>query len=208
VDWAEEHTISTVWSCLAAHAAVLHIDGVGRIALPEKLFGVFECKKASDLPVLAGAPSRWCVPHSRYNGLSEDALVSRGYHTLSRSPDAGVDMFVKERKSLFFFLQGHPEYDAGALLREYRRDISDFLAGERDSYPEMPRGYFGHCAAASLGAFRQRARRNRSADLLSSFPAAEVKGKSAQAAWRETAVLLYTNWLSYLRKPDMQRSWI
>src|SRR6516165_8889898 len=25
IDWAEDNTISTIWSCLAAHAAVLHI---------------------------------------------------------------------------------------------------------------------------------------------------------------------------------------
>src|SRR5215471_8783135 len=27
LDWARANTASTVWSCLAAHAAVLHIDG-------------------------------------------------------------------------------------------------------------------------------------------------------------------------------------
>jgi len=30
VDWAEDHTISTVWSCLAAHAAAYHLDGISR----------------------------------------------------------------------------------------------------------------------------------------------------------------------------------
>src|SRR5579864_2571933 len=28
VGWAENHTGSTIWSCLAAHAAVLHTDGI------------------------------------------------------------------------------------------------------------------------------------------------------------------------------------
>jgi len=28
IDWAEHNTISTIWSCLAAHAAVLQLDGV------------------------------------------------------------------------------------------------------------------------------------------------------------------------------------
>ena len=41
---------------------------------------------------------------------------------LSRSPVAGADLFIKQRKSLFVFLQGHPEYDPGSLLREYQRD--------------------------------------------------------------------------------------
>src|SRR6516162_1368555 len=41
VDWAEENTISTIWSCLAAHAAVLHLDRLERQPLGSKLFGVF-----------------------------------------------------------------------------------------------------------------------------------------------------------------------
>ena len=36
--------ISTVWSCLAAHAAVLHADGIARRPLHEKKFGVFDCE--------------------------------------------------------------------------------------------------------------------------------------------------------------------
>ena len=30
IDWAEHNTHSSVWSCLAAHAAVLRIDGIRR----------------------------------------------------------------------------------------------------------------------------------------------------------------------------------
>ena len=37
--------ISTVWSCLAAHAAVLHLDGIERAPLPEKRIGVFDCDR-------------------------------------------------------------------------------------------------------------------------------------------------------------------
>src|SRR5258708_7897317 len=69
VDWAEDRVISTVWSCLAAHAAVLHIDGIGRQARREKLSGVFDSIKATDHAILAAAPPQWCVPHSRYNDL-------------------------------------------------------------------------------------------------------------------------------------------
>lgn len=197
VDWAEDHTISTVWSCLAAHAAVFHIDGVNRHAFKEKLSGVFDCMKATDHTVVVGAPSRWRVPHSRYHGLPEEALISSGYRVLSRLPNTGADMFVKQRKSLFLFVQGHPEYDPGALLREYRRDIGRFLAGERDNYPEMPRGYFDEETAAALAAFRQRAQHNRSIDLLLSFPAAVAERKLAYT-WLGPAVRIYANWLSYL----------
>ena len=101
LEWAEHHTYSTVWSCLAAHAAVLHLDGIGRLPLSDKRFGVFEFARVSDHALTATAPSRLQMPHSRWNDISEDALMACGYHVLTRSEDAGVDAFVKQRKSLF-----------------------------------------------------------------------------------------------------------
>ena len=198
VDWAEDNSSSTVWSCLAAHAAVLYLDGIERQRLDTKLSGVFDCVKATDHPILRGAPSRWRVPHSRNNELREVALLANGYDILSRSPDAGVDMFAKQRRrSLFFFMQGHPEYDPGALLREYRRDVGAFLAGERDSYPEMPCGYFRPDTAAGFAAFRQRALRERDINLLAIVPTAGA-GTELAHGWRGLAVRIYANWLSYL----------
>jgi homoserine O-succinyltransferase/O-acetyltransferase len=197
VDWAEDHAASTVWSCLAAHAAVLHLDGIDRYPLREKLSGVFECIKATDHTLVADAPSRWPVPHSRYNELPERALVSKGYRILSRLSGTGADMFVRQTKSLFLFVQGHLEYDSAALFREYRRDIRRFLGGTRDSYPEMPCGYFDEGARVALLEFRREACAHRSADLFSQFPGAIAEGKLAHP-WFGPAVRIYANWLSYL----------
>ncbi len=204
IDWAEDHTISAVFSCLAAHAAVLHMDGIARRALPAKLSGVFDCIKAADHMIVARVPARWRFPHSRYNELPGEALVSQGYRILSTSRAAGADIFIKQRKSLFVFLQGHPEYDPGALLREYRRDIGRFLTGERDSYPEMPSGYFDEDTTAAFTAFRQRALRHRDVCLLPRLPAAEAEGKLPHV-WREPGVRIYANWLSYLAKQKARR---
>jgi homoserine O-succinyltransferase/O-acetyltransferase len=196
VDWAEDHTLSTIWSCLAAHAAVLHMDGVDRRALGKKLSGIFDCTRAEDHAILAHVSSRWRVPHSRYNGLPEEALVWNGYHLLSRSLDAGVDIFVKHRKSLFIFFQGHPEYDPAALLREYRRDGRNFVDGKSAKYPEMPLNYFDNEARTALTEFRERALQNPGIDLLSSFPA--IAEEKLAHAWRATATQIYTNWFLYL----------
>jgi homoserine O-succinyltransferase/O-acetyltransferase len=195
VDWADNHTTSTIWSCLAAHAAVLHLDGIQRRPFREKLSGVFECNKVADHEIVADAPARWCVPHSRYNSLLEEELVSRGYCVLSRSPEVGADLFVREGRSLFVFLQGHPEYDSPALFREYRRDIREFLAGERDNYPAMPRGYFDDKTVAEFDELRNRTLRDRSAGSVPKFPDCET---TLPHSWHEQAVRLYTNWLSYL----------
>jgi len=198
VDWAEQHTRSTLWSCLAAHAAVYHLDGINRERFPEKLSGVFDCRKVGEHEILADTPAGWCIPHSRSNDLPEKALVAADYQILSHSPTAGADMFMKQRKSLFLFLQGHPEYDQGSLLREYQRDVGRYLRCERDAYPQTPRDYFDLEAAAALAAFRTHALAHRSIDLLGSFPTVDVQGASARA-WRAPAVRIYTNWLALLR---------
>lgn len=197
VDWAAEHTASTVWSCLAAHAAVLHMDGIERHPFGSKLSGVFECRKVSDHPLLTDFPEQWRLPHSRYNGLPEAVLDGMGYLCLSASAEAGADVFVKQRQSLFVFLQGHPEYDAGALFREYRRDVGRFLSGHYDAFPASPRGYFDIETESALREFRRRAEQNPHRDLLQDLPAALSQGSFTQC-WREPAALLFRNWLAYV----------
>jgi homoserine O-succinyltransferase len=207
LDWANENTASTVWSCLAAHAAVLHMDGVRRQLLDEKRFGVFECARASDHPLTAGLPTRIRIAHSRCNELLEQALTSCDYSILTRSPEAGVDAFVKQGKSLFVFFQGHPEYDERALLREYRRDVGRYLRRERETYPNMPRGYFDQAATDALAAFCETALLDRREGLLDSFPLGFIEDRLGPVD-RVSVVRLYRNWLSYLcaRKTQRQRS--
>jgi homoserine O-succinyltransferase len=196
LEWAESHTYSTILSCLAAHAGILHIDGIARRPLGDKRFGIFECVRVSDHPLTASAPSRLQMPQSRWNEVPEEALLACGYRVLTRS-EAGVDSFVKQRKSLFVFFQGHPEYEATTLLLEYRRDIGRFLRGERETYPPMPHGYFDEETVAALTALRERARLDRREELLAEFPTAMAAGKVANT-WRSTAESLYGNWLQYI----------
>src|SRR5213593_2262762 len=204
LEWAECHTYSTILSCLAAHAGILHLDGIVRRPLGDKRFGVFECVRASDHPLTAAAPSRLEMPHSRWNEVPEEALLACGYRVLTRSEGAGVDAFVKQRKSLFVFLQGHPEYDATTLLLEYRRDIGRFLRGERDTYPPMPHGYFDEETDAALTALRERARLDRREELLAQFPTA-LAGERVTSPWRSAAVRVYRNWLLYMCAQKDQR---
>jgi homoserine O-succinyltransferase len=193
VEWALEGTRSTIWSCLAAHAAVLHLDGIPRQRLPEKLSGAFGCEKSQSLKILTDMPQRWVVPHSRFNGLETETLTARGYSILSSSPDTGPDIFEKQWHSRFLFLQGHPEYDVGALLREYRRDVRRFLGGKRESYPRTPVGYFEARAEENFANFQQRALRDRSLDLFPNFP--DISERSLVHRWHEPAVRFYRDWL-------------
>jgi homoserine O-succinyltransferase len=195
IDWAGANTISTIWSCLAAHAAVYHLDGIERRPFEQKLFGVFECSKSSDHPIVRDAPPHWWTPHSRHNGLAEEELLAGDYRVLSRSPVVGADIFVKQGNSLAVFVQGHPEYEPDTLLREYRRDLRRFVAGEREAYPEIPLGYFDQETAAKFDELRDRIMRRRHDDALVTFPSTEGH---LTFNWRQSAVRLYSNWLSYL----------
>jgi homoserine O-succinyltransferase/O-acetyltransferase len=194
VEWAERHTRSTIWSCLAAQAAVRHIDGIERWPLDAKLSGVFDCERVADHALLALMPPRWTTPHSRYNELPESELRARGYRILSRSRPAGADIFTKRCGSLFVFLQGHPEYDSGALGREYRRDVVQFIAGKRGEYPELPRDYFPADVAQAMRDFRAIAERQPGDALFERFPALPAMS----APWQGAAVGLFAAWLAQL----------
>jgi homoserine O-succinyltransferase len=140
-DWVERNTASVVLSCLAAHAGVLYADGVDRHALSDKRFGVFDEQRVCDHALTRGGRAVMRFPHSRWNELQENVLTSAGYVVLTKSAEAGVNLFVKKkRQSLFVHFQGHPEYGVQTLLKEYRRDIVRFLRHERETYPSMPRG--------------------------------------------------------------------
>ncbi|WP_232629360.1 homoserine O-succinyltransferase MetA [Methylobacterium sp. Leaf118] len=195
VDWAAAHTVSTLFSCLAAHAAVLHLDRIERRPLPAKHSGVYACAATAVHPLLAGMPAVMPVPHSRWNDLPEADLAARGYTVLRRSEQVGVDLFVREGRSLMVFLQGHPEYEPDTLAREYRRDMGRFLDGSRDTLPGLPVDYYGAEAAARLQAFAERALRERTPALHADFPDREAT-PPRPAEWPEGASRLFRNWLT------------
>lgn len=197
IDWAQCNTHSTIWSCLAAHAAVQHLDGIGRRRLAEKCFGVFECTPTSKHHLTSGLPPSVCMPHSRWNDLPEDRLRDRGYRILTRLGNGSVDTFVKQRQSLFVFFQGHPEYESNTLALEYRRDVGRYLRRERDTHPAMPQGFFDGGAEDTLKALRGRASSERDRALLADFPPALMENKTANT-WHKAAAHLYANWLEYL----------
>ena len=106
-------------------------------------------------------------------------------------------MFVKQRKSLFVFLQGHPEYEAKTLLHEYRRDVRRYLRRESDTYPEIPQRYLDRESVDALSAFEGRAVCDRREELLADFPAL-LDGTNLANPWRPAAVRMYRNWMRYL----------
>ena len=195
IDWAQANTRSTIWSCLAAHAAVKHLDGIERHRLGAKCSGVYDCVKVTDNWLTAGLPSPLKISHSRLNELRASDLIAKGYQVLTQSREAGVDIFAKELKSRFVFFQGHPEYDALSLEREYLRDISRYLTGERDAYPALPAGYFDAETEQKLVIFERRARVERRPALSAELPERTLR---ADIAAGSAATAIFRNWLGYL----------
>jgi homoserine O-succinyltransferase len=193
--WAQARTASSIWSCLAAHAAAQQLDGIMRRRLDEKRFGVFEHSLLEGHPLLAGVAAPLYLPHSRWNELPVQELRAAGYTLLSWAPETGADMFVKQTQSLLVFLQGHPEYEPTTLLKEYRRDVGRFLRGQQEHYPTQPQGYFSAAATAQLLAFEQRARAQRTEETLASFPTLDPDAYMGDR-WGAAAVQLYRNWLT------------
>lgn len=194
IDWARDRTVSTIWSCLAAHAAALHLDGIERRRADRKVSGVFTFETTAQDWRAGVAGRKIVVPHSRYNGLAQEELEGRGYKIASFSHEVGVDVFWREEPSLFLFLQGHPEYDADTLLKEYRRDVLRYFSGERADYPEQPQNTFSTQAAAALDALQ--AKVVAGVETAPERKLAEIfAGEKREAAWLDDTARLYRDWL-------------
>ena len=190
-DWTRGRSFATLASCLAAHALVLHFDGVRRRRRSSKASGLFATELAGSHPLTDGL-SAGSVPHSRWNDLDEADLVARGYIVLTRSPDVGVDMFAKDVGHLALFFQGHPEYDGDTLAREYRRDVRRAFAFG-GAAPAPPAGYFSPEVEARLRAHVKAALAG--GDTLS-LPSEARTGP--EAVWRRRLGVVIANWLTVI----------
>jgi homoserine O-succinyltransferase len=184
------------------------MDDIRRIKSDCKHSGVFDCTRLADHPLIAGTSSRFKIPHSRWNSLSEDELTGCGYHVLTRAGDAGVDTFIKQHNSMFVFFQGHPEYEPHTLLLEYRRDVGRYLRGETDIYPLMPRSYFDPDTVIALTSLQQEAK-TRPAEQLVAKVSGILEKIRIENTWQSTAASIYRNWLQHIcaqKKLQLQRT--
>ncbi|HEX2594061.1 MAG TPA: homoserine O-succinyltransferase, partial [Rhizomicrobium sp.] len=121
-------------------------------------------------PLVQALPETVHVAHSRWNEVRRADLEASGYDILTEAAGAGVDLFIKQSRNLLVFHQGHPEYDAGTLFREYRRDIQRFLDRTSETYPQAPKNYFEEAEIDLLHGFRERAFAHRDEALLGDLP--------------------------------------
>ena len=205
LEWAATAVPTTLLSCLAAHASTLLFDGIDRVRRPTKCSGVFRgsVRDPRD-PLAIGLPELVPIPHSRVNDVPEAALVKAGYRIVVGSGPAQAGWAVATRNvdnGLFVLCQGHPEYNTLSLLREYRRDVRRCVFGRGAvSYPQLPEGYLGPEAVATLEGFKRRAAATDvdPPDLWATFPFEEVAA-SVENTWAASSAILYSNWLRMAR---------
>ena len=196
ISWAAENTTSVLCSCLATHALVKQLHGIERTRLPSKRWGVFPHRVLDrSHPLLTHANTRFDVPHSRWNEVYRADLERAGLAVLVESEEAGVHMAVSADGLRIVYFQGHPEYDRVSLLKEYKREVLRYLAGELDAPPPHPEHYFPEAAKRIADTYVAQASACRDrGDPLPPFPEAELE-PWPDDTWGDSARSIFNNWL-------------
>ena len=196
VEWASGNVASMLCSCLATHAVLKRFHGIDRRPLPQKRWGVYSHRvSAKRHPLLRDINTRFDVPHSRYNDISRAQFEAAGLTVLAESADGGVHMAASPDQFRVFYMQGHPEYDANSLLKEYRRELYRYASRERDRPPPLPRNYFlGEAERIALEALEAAARAREAGSAYDDTLEADVEGL-LDNTWGDTAKAIINNWL-------------
>ena len=137
MEWTKTHVHSTFHICWGAQAALYYHFGINKVALDQKMFGVFPHKVVYKNPILLrGFDDVFYVPHSRHTAIRrEDVAAVPEIKILAESEEAGLyAMATQGGKQVF--ITGHSEYDPDTLKREYVRDKNNGLP------IEVPKNYF------------------------------------------------------------------
>lgn len=196
IDWAEQNVTSTLCACLASHACLKYLHGIERQPLASKRWGIFS-HRASKVthPLTRHTNTQYDVPHSRNNNISAEQLSLHGLLPLVESEQAGVHLAVSADGVRFVYFQGHPEYDAVSLLKEYKREIELWLKGVRAEYPPFPENYFSREVQHRLEIYKHDCTNAKTeSEPIPEWPEYWLVQR-LENTWRDTALSTFNNWL-------------
>ena len=123
MEWSRTHVHSTFHICWGAQAGLYYHYGIGKVDLPEKLFGVYPHRvERRSCMLMRGFDDVFMVPHSRHTSVRREDIERCGkLKILASSEQAGVYAMATEGGRQIF-ITGHSEYDARTLESEYLRD--------------------------------------------------------------------------------------
>lgn len=196
--WSRENIRSTLCSCLATHAAVKVFYNIDRRHMGKKCWGVFEHEVENTSHQLTmNVPHIVNMCHSRFNDISSHDFNSQQIDSLIVSDVAGVQLAAEKDLSMVYF-QGHPEYDAISLLKEYKREIFLYLSGAREDYPPVPENYFSRKSLANIDDYKRLVESQPPRiELIEQFPEAELQ-TDIDNPWQPAANTLFKNWIEIL----------
>ncbi|MDO4674349.1 homoserine O-succinyltransferase [Campylobacter sp.] len=112
---------STMYICWGAMGALYYFYGIGKYALREKSFGVFEHEVVKQDLILSNLNEHVLMPHARNAHIDEEALKrNKELQILLRNDEVGISM-LRDRQDVFIL--GHLEYFRETLELEYIRDF-------------------------------------------------------------------------------------
>ncbi len=192
IDWSYSNVTSTLCSCLATHAVFEFLYGQKRQSIGEKCWGVFPHQVLDrQHPLMRGVNTHFDVPHSRYNEISKAQFDAAGVKVLVNSA-VGAHLGVSQDLLRIVFFQGHPEYDAISLLKEYKQEIIAYLAKTRCDYPLFPKNYLGEQNKAILNEFKAKLLSNELS--IKGFPETLIS-KTLGNTWHNATSGIINNWI-------------
>jgi homoserine O-succinyltransferase/O-acetyltransferase len=111
--------------CWGALAVAHLLYGLPKQVYDTKVSGMYETDRlVADGPIAACLDDRFWSTHSRFAGFDDAALDASGaVRAVARSPHAGTVIAESYDHGAVMHI-GHPEYTAGRLVDEYRRDTA------------------------------------------------------------------------------------
>lgn len=196
IDWAWENVTTTLLSCLATHAVLHFRHGQARVRQAEKRWGVFSHRVVEKRhPLVADVNTRFDVPHSRWNDVSQAQFEAAGLRVLVASEAVGVHLATSHDGLRMVFFQGHPEYDTISLLKEYKRDVLLYAQHKLPACPPFPEHYIAAHEQAILLEWRDRLLHAvRHGQPVPEFPEATVLA-NLDNTWHDSAEAVVGNWM-------------
>jgi homoserine O-succinyltransferase len=200
-EWAHENVVSTLCSCLATHAVLEFRFEQKRQLQDKKIWGVFPHQLSDKRhPLIRNVNTRFDVPHSRWNMVSEEQFNQAGLKVLATSQHSETNLVhlacsADGIRTVFF--QGHPEYDTISLLKEYKREVMIYIK-EQKTYPPFPENYFNSYQKSILREYQFRLNDaiNKNQDLPE-FPETLLLS-NLDNTWHDSADEIISNWMGLI----------
>ena len=195
-EWAYDNVTSTLCSCLATHALLEFRYGLKRRPLQDKLWGVYPHRVVDKShPLVSGVNTRFDVPHSRYNQVDRHQFEQAGLDILVESEEAGVHLSVSEDGFRIVLCQGHAEYDANSLMKEYKREVGRFIFDNLEEYPPIPKSYFSRLNCSILDEYKLRVTHAKLNGLEPPEFPEHLLVPSLDNTWHDSAEAVINNWM-------------